>query len=180
MAVFDADARWYHDLDWQLVQDSFITLFRSGDRLEYATTGLQDRGYRVVTLDAARWHSEADMHTGIASALYFPDYYGRNFDALDDCLIDVAAGDYGLDPTTDTGLALVLIHYDSFAEQVPRAHLLLDIFATQARGAALYGHRMMCLVDSDLPAAAFPRVGGTGIHVSITLPAPALPPEEKQ
>jgi hypothetical protein len=36
------------------------------------------------------------MHSDLAALLEFPDYYGRNLDALNDCLRDVAAADYGV------------------------------------------------------------------------------------
>ncbi len=50
------------------------------------------------------------------------------------------------------GLVLVIDRYDLFAAHHLRpATILLDIFAREARSAALYGHRMLCLVRTDLP-----------------------------
>ncbi|MFF4595722.1 barstar family protein [Amycolatopsis sp. NPDC001319] len=90
-----------------------------------------------------------------------PDYNGNNLNALNDCLSDVAAGDYGADLGA-TGFVLVLRHYDRFAGvEKDLAHALLDIFASQARNALLVGHRMMCLVQSDDPRLSFPAVGAT-------------------
>ena len=48
-----------------------------------------DSGY-AVTLDASRWSDEGIMHNDFAHAFAFPDHYGRNLDALFDCLRDVA------------------------------------------------------------------------------------------
>ena len=42
-----------------------------------------------VQLSAARWQSEKDVHDALAKALSFPDYYGRNLDALHDCLTEL-------------------------------------------------------------------------------------------
>ena len=41
------------------------------------------------------WTSEskAEFLEGLGAALALPDHYGRNFDALADCLTDVVAGD---------------------------------------------------------------------------------------
>ncbi|WIX83297.1 hypothetical protein QRX50_22315 [Amycolatopsis carbonis] len=53
---------------------------------------------------------------------------------------------------------------DKFAgAQASVARAVLDIFADQARGALLVGHRMMCLVQSDDPRLSFPAVGATPV-----------------
>jgi RNAse (barnase) inhibitor barstar len=49
---------------------------------------LADSSIRVADLPA-----EADLFEGLASALRFPDYFGRNWDAVDECLRDVEAGE---------------------------------------------------------------------------------------
>jgi RNAse (barnase) inhibitor barstar len=43
----------------------------------------------VVHLDGASIQTDAEFLEAIASALRFPDYFGRNWNALDDCLLDV-------------------------------------------------------------------------------------------
>ena len=42
-----------------------------------------------VQLSAARWLSADAAHEELAAALDFPEYYGRNLDALHDCLTDL-------------------------------------------------------------------------------------------
>jgi RNAse (barnase) inhibitor barstar len=42
-----------------------------------------------VQLSAARWLSAAQAHGALAAALDFPEYYGKNLDALHDCLTDL-------------------------------------------------------------------------------------------
>ncbi len=42
-----------------------------------------------VQLSAARWLSADEAHEELAAALDFPEYYGRNLDALHDCLTDL-------------------------------------------------------------------------------------------
>jgi RNAse (barnase) inhibitor barstar len=163
VVAFEPSAALGNEPDYRLVQDTFVTMFRDGGLLESTTGWLAGRGYQVVAVDAGGWLGEPDLHRDLALALRFPDYYGRNLDALNDCLRDVASWEYGADPTA-AGLVLVLRHYDRFAARQPRAaHAVLDIFAARARGGALFGHRMMCLVQSDDPGLRFPPVGATPV-----------------
>jgi hypothetical protein len=91
------------------------------------------------------------MHRDIARTLDFPDYYGRNLDALNDCLGDVACGAYGVRPNV-TGLVLVLQSYDQFAARsADTAHELLGIFATQARRGPTRQPHEICLSNPVTP-----------------------------
>ena len=47
---------------------------------------LRDAGYRILTADASAWVDMADMHQDLAKVFGFPSHYGRNWDALNDCL----------------------------------------------------------------------------------------------
>jgi hypothetical protein len=163
MVAFDPDDMGGDRLDYQLAMNGFVTLFWSREVLIKTTNGLTGRGYRLVQADASSWRTSEDMHTEVARVLEFPDYYGRNSAALNDCLSDVAKCRYGFS-RDDTGLAFVLTGFDQFCRRdTVWAHGLLDIFATQARTAALFGHRMLCLVQSDDPKLTVPPVGATPV-----------------
>ena len=43
---------------------------------------------KYVFLDGEKILSHADLHRAFAQALEFPEYYGKNLDALRDCLTD--------------------------------------------------------------------------------------------
>ena len=53
---------------------------------------------RVVVLDGARFTDKVSAHEYIAEILGFPEYYGKNLDALDDSLHELAR---------DTGVVIV-------------------------------------------------------------------------
>lgn len=143
--------------------DGPVTLFWRKGVLAETSDWLVGQGYSVVPLDTHSWRAEPDVHGAIAAALEFPDYYGGNLAALEDCLSDVAEAEYGLRPE-DTGLVLVFVGFDAFARRMPvLAQAIVDIFAKQSRTALLIGNRMLCLVQSDDPRVVLAPVGASSV-----------------
>ncbi|GAA2333968.1 barstar family protein [Streptomyces kunmingensis] len=144
----------------EYMHDTFVTLFWRRRLLTQAVTELEGLGFRVVHLAAGQWTTEQEMHRAIAAALHFPDYYGRNLDALNDCLGDVACyGGYD-DTLQGAGLVLAFTDYERFAAAWPRtAHIVLEIIAAQARRASVRHHRFFALVHSNDPDIRFEPVG---------------------
>jgi acetolactate synthase regulatory subunit len=164
MAPFDPDSDLSADIAYQLLANGFVTLFWRPEVLERVVGWLSDRGYQVVEVDASRWITEQDMHRDLAVALQFPDYYGHNLDALHDCMRDVVMYEYGWSAEA-TGLALVFTGYHGFAQRCPHAaQAVLDIVADSGRSAALFGRRLLCLVQSDDPDIEFAPVGATPVE----------------
>ena len=115
-------------------------------------------------IDGSRFSTLEGFYDEISRVLIPGADWGHNLDAFNDCMRDVVAQDYGWAPTS-TGLALVFVGYDAFAVRRPRtAHLVLDIVADHSRQAALYGRRLICLVQSDDPEIRFEPVGATGVR----------------
>ena len=54
---------------------------------------VEHAGWRFVHLDGIGVEAKSEFLDRIAQVFAFPDHYGRNFDALADCLHDVVAGD---------------------------------------------------------------------------------------
>lgn len=163
MAIWDLADELNHRLDFLLIQNGFITLFHKQAVLDEALSWLRNHRYKVVHVDAASWWSQADLHEDVAQALDFPDYYGSSLDALNDCLSDVAVQAYGW-TSADAGLVLVIDGFEAFQDRDgTTAHDLLDIFARQATYAALFGHRMMCLVRTRDQRLQLPPVGGRSV-----------------
>ncbi|MFC9157850.1 barstar family protein [Streptomyces bauhiniae] len=104
------------------------------------------------------------MHRAMAAALDFPDYYGHNRDALNDCLGDVACyGGYD-DAPEGAGLALVFTDHDRFATTCPRAdQVVLDIIADRGRQAVVLRRRLICLVQSNDPQIRFEPIGAKSV-----------------
>ncbi|GAA3569231.1 hypothetical protein GCM10022197_26910 [Microlunatus spumicola] len=149
MAAFDVGDDLDQDLAYRLIRDSFVSLFWRRRVLQDALANLRGQDYEIVEIDASGRPSTLELLDRFSTALSFPAYFGRNLNALNDCLGDVAEGQYGSD-LRRTGLVLVLHHFDDFVGDDPRdAQVVLDIVADQCRLGALIGHRMMCLVQTD-------------------------------
>jgi RNAse (barnase) inhibitor barstar len=157
VAVWRADNT---DPGFNLVQNGFVTKFRSRRVLDDAIWTFQAAGYRIVRLDAGLWTDENAMHKSISTALHFPAYYGRNLNALADCLGDVAEIDYGW-AETETGLLVVMDNFDHFNSALPEvAVAVLEILSQAALRGALLGNRILCLLRSDDPWLDLGHIGG--------------------
>lgn len=163
MSAFDSEANLQEDLAFRLLTNSAVSLFYRRQVLDDTIAWLSERDYQIAILDASLWSSEADMHGAISQALDFPSYYGRNLAALNHCLRDVVSHDYGWDAGA-TGFALAITGFETFALACSEpAQALLDIIANSSREAALFGSRMICLVQSNDPQISFYPVGATPV-----------------
>lgn len=158
MAVWRADGESF---GYDLVQNGFVAMFHSREILDETIAGFRHDGYRIVLLDSATWEHGSELHAAFASALGFPDHYGRNLDALYDCLRDVAERDVGWSGD-ETGLVIVIDHFDRFNDAASStARAVLEAVADAARLGALHGNRMLCLIRADDPFMELGRIGGT-------------------
>lgn len=83
-------------------------------------------GLAYVRLDAQAARTRSAMLGAISRALSFPSWFGRNWDALEDCLTDLSWLDGG-------GLVLVVEGFGTYAEADPDGFaILLDIFKSSA------------------------------------------------
>jgi len=81
------------------------------------TTGLQ--AYKI---DLAKARGKLGLFDALAKALRFPGYFGKNWDALNDCLTDLAW-------LNGNGWVLILRNGKSFAAKYPdEFDMALDLF----------------------------------------------------
>jgi RNAse (barnase) inhibitor barstar len=114
---------------------------------------LRGEGYQIDEFDCTRWLKESDFHADVAARLAFPDYYGRNLDAFNDCIGDIEVPNSG-------GRAIVLRRFDLLAQREPRvARAVLDIMASASWHFLLFGLRLLTIVQSDDPRIAFEQIG---------------------
>ena len=58
-------------------------------RAEDFKSGLDSLGLRVLEGSVADIRTDEELFSVVASAMQFPDYFGHNWDALDECLSDM-------------------------------------------------------------------------------------------
>ncbi|MGH1488777.1 MAG: barstar family protein [Acidimicrobiales bacterium] len=128
-----------------------VQLYHSHEQLQLDVERCRAAGWEVIELDASGWSDGAALHDDFSTALTFPDYYGRNLDALHDMMLELAAGSRGFSDTAAGGL-LVLQHFDSFlANSRSRAEAVVEILATATSRALQYGWPLVVFLQSDDP-----------------------------
>ena len=81
----------------------------------------------MIILDASRLRERGAAHEYLKAQLPFPDYYGKNLDALYDCLTDMDEAEIefvNLDAGAESYFARVLSVFQEAAEHNPRLRLL--------------------------------------------------------
>ncbi len=77
---------------------------------------------QVFYIDGRNINNKADLLTKIANVMNFPDYFGKNWDALQDCMTD-------LDCCEDYQYLIVYDYWQDFANNHPKDwQILNDIF----------------------------------------------------
>lgn len=162
MTAFTRDTSEWQRLDWQLLLNGGVVLCFKESVLLEDVDWLQENGYLIYEFFCDQWTSVAVMHADFQDKLHFPEYYGKNLDALDDCLPDI-------EPPERGGVAVVLHRFDSFAKSAGAirypsamrtvAEFVLDSMASTSRYQMLTGSRFLCMVQSDDPEIQFQQLG---------------------
>lgn len=153
MAAFSTDEKEWQRLDLSLLQNSPVALYYRPEILDEDLARLRAEGYTIDAFDCTNWHTESDFHADLARRLAFPDYYGRNLNAFNDCIGEIEIPDSG-------GRAIVFRRFDSFAQCESRvAQVILDILASASWHCLLFGRRLLTIAQSDDPCVEFQTVG---------------------
>lgn len=101
-------------------------VFRATEPPADLESAAQAVGLRLYAIDASAVRTKSQMLGLLGRSLAFPPWYGRNWDALEDCLTD-------LDWLQDPGIAVRFEGFEPYAEADPDGFaILLDIFKTSA------------------------------------------------
>lgn len=136
-----------------------------------ASPSLFGTGLAARRVDGARMRSVAAVLDSLASAWGFPAHFGRNRDALDDCMRDLPTGLYTPEGTPSTGWLTIVDHASQLLADEPSE---LEWFAESVefwRDSYRDTRFAVLLVDDD-PAAV--RARWSTVGVSVTDPAEGI------
>jgi RNAse (barnase) inhibitor barstar len=149
MACFSKEEIDLERLDWVVIRDGGVSLYLREEILREDLKVLESYDYQVVAFDCATWDSVEQMHLSFQESLNFPNYYGRNLDALNDCVTeDIRVPDTG-------GLVIVLRNVDRYPENRTALAGVLSVFARASRRHMLTGHRFLTFVQTNDPRERF-------------------------
>lgn len=115
---------------------------------------LEAMGYQLDQFNCLEWTDEDAMHKQLKERLGFPDYYGENLAALNDCIHG------NLEIPEDSGRVLILNRFDAFNTIEPQlAWDILDTFARTTYRHLIRGKRFFVFLQSDDPTLTFRDVG---------------------
>jgi len=141
------------NLDWLMIRNGPIVKYFSQEVLENDVEELEKVGSQIVELSTKNWSKE-NAHKKIQRGFDFPDYYGKNLDAFEDCLDDKFNKKY-------KGLVVVLKQFDSFHQQSKDfSEAMLDVIVNVAWTWLLAGQKLILFVHSNNPNLVIDKVGG--------------------
>lgn len=153
-AHFPDDINFLHGrLDWTILQNGWSSLYCREDILEKDLSWFRDSSFSVIEMDCLGWSKMDIIHASLRTALDFPDYYGDNWDALNDCLFDVAI--------LEDGLVIVLRHFDQV--KIEWGLHIADIFANNSCRHLLFGRKLILLMQVSSRNFDLPKVGGCSV-----------------
>lgn len=141
MTVFKENNEDTDRLDYRILRDSVVSLYWRNKFLKSDLEWFEKEHYEIIVFDCRSWTNENEMHKQLKENLFFPEYYGMNFNALRDCLWDLVI--------RKGGLVIVFEHLDYLKSDL--IHAILDVFVQCSRQKMLFGYRLIVLAQVDNP-----------------------------
>tara|TARA_R110002074_G_scaffold226957_2_gene398542 strand:- start:1960 stop:2460 length:501 start_codon:yes stop_codon:yes gene_type:complete len=139
--------------DIEILKDGPICKYFKNGILDEDIIWFSNNNFEIIEMNCRNWNRK-NAHQKLKIALNFPDYYGENLDAFNDCLGDLFNKKY-------KGLILVFRNFDNFVEEDGKfAEGILDNIADESRIWLVTGQKLIGLVQSNNPDLNFPKLGG--------------------
>ena len=140
-------------LDYEILIDGPISMYFKRTHLSNDIEELENLGYPIIELNTNDW-DKRNFHKRLKVGFSFPDYYGDNFNAFEDCLNDLFL-------RHKKGIVIVFRNFSEFVE-IDRfsSEVILDVISNLSRRCLLDQKRVICLVHSNDSDLAFEKLGG--------------------
>ena len=141
------------DIAFKILSDGPISMYHDMAILDKDLKWFEENNYTVFDFDTMNWTIK-QAHSDIKNKMDFPDYYGANLNAFNDCLGDTYTTDH-------KGQVIVFQHFDIISKKEKDfCQGLLDVIANNSRSWLLTGQRLIGIVQSDDPNIFYDNVGG--------------------
>ncbi len=134
----------YNKPDWNLLKNGFINTYKTTEKLTADVNSLKNNGYRNIIFDAKEWNKEIEFHEAVAKQFHFPDYYGKNLNAFNDCMVESLM-------SVNQNIVIVLDNFHFLEERFGHnfAWSLLDIVSDNSRMLLVLGKKVITLIRSE-------------------------------
>ena len=127
--------------DIEILKDGPICKYFKNSILDEDVTWFIENRFDVYDMNVRNWNKEI-FHKKIKKELNFPDYYGENLNAFNDCHGDLYNDRY-------KGVVIVFRQYEEFLSSDRNfAEVILDIIATESRYWLVTGKKLMELLSA--------------------------------
>lgn len=124
-------------IDKAIMSDGFIRIYANETKLEDDIELLRNKKYQIIEFDGNFISTKMELMFDLENKLQFPDYFGRNYDALIDCLRDYEI--------PENGLVLLFRHLNNL--DLEHVHILLDILCNYSRQRIVWNQKLITLVQ---------------------------------
>ncbi len=153
MTAFKDNPEEWQRLDYQILQNGWTSLYWQQDILVLDIGWFKNEDFKIIEIDCINWTESNTFLIELGRLLDFPDYYGKNLDAFNDCLSDIEID--------GKGTVVVFRHFDHIENKF--AHTLLDIFADNSRRHILFGKKLLTLIQVDNPNYQIDPIGSSPV-----------------
>ena len=89
MTAFENNPDEWQRLDYQILQNGWASLYWQQDILNVDIKWFKKQNFKLVEINSTGLTEPSTILIELGERLGFPNYYGKNLDAFNDCLSDI-------------------------------------------------------------------------------------------